>query len=89
MIKNCYYIPTFHIMCAFFGGKGEVIMFQLILNGAIVYYTWITCTSQDKEHKPILQVGNSRMIFRHARHKPLTVKFPDKCEWQIEFKPDI
>ena len=29
------------------------------------------------------------MIFRHAHHKPLTVKFPDKCEWQISFKPHI
>ena len=29
------------------------------------------------------------MIFRHAHHKPFTVKFPDKCEWLINFKPDI
>lgn len=41
------------------------------------------------EHKPILQMGTDRMILRHAHHKSLKVKFPDKYEWQIQFKPDI
>jgi len=26
---------------------------------------------------------------RYAYHKPFTVKFPDKCEWQNTFQPDI
>jgi hypothetical protein len=26
---------------------------------------------------------------RYAYHKPFTVKFSDKCEWQNKFQPDI
>jgi hypothetical protein len=34
-------------------------------------------------------MGTNRMIPRYAYHKPFMVKFPDKCEWQKGFKPDI
>jgi hypothetical protein len=34
-------------------------------------------------------MGTDWMMLRHAHHKPLAVKFPEKCEWQIGFKPDI
>jgi hypothetical protein len=47
-----------------------------------------TKKSQDMEHEPILQMGCDRMLPRYAYHKPFTVKFPDKCEWQNGFKPD-
>jgi hypothetical protein len=40
------------------------------------------------EHEPILQMGSDRMLPRYAYHKPFTVKFPDKCEWQNGFNPD-
>jgi hypothetical protein len=39
-------------------------------------------------HKPILKTTD-RMIWRYAYYKPLTVKFPDKCEWQNVFTPNI
>jgi len=42
--------------------------------------------SWDVEHEPILQMGMKK---RYAYHKPFTVKFPDKCEWQNKFQPDI
>jgi hypothetical protein len=29
------------------------------------------------------------LIPRYAYHKPLTVKLPDKCEWQNGFEPNI
>jgi hypothetical protein len=41
------------------------------------------------EHKPILQMGTDRMILRYAYHRPFMVKFPEKCEWQNRFTPDI
>jgi len=41
------------------------------------------------EHEPILQMGTYKMKQRYAYHKPFTVKFPDKCEWQNKFQPDI
>jgi len=31
---------------------------------------------------------SDRMILRYAYHKPFTVKFPAKCEWQIGLNPD-
>jgi hypothetical protein len=40
-------------------------------------------------YESILQVGTERMIPIYAYHKPFIVKFPDKCEWQKEFKSDI
>jgi hypothetical protein len=40
------------------------------------------------EHEPILQMGTDRMQ-RYVYHKPLTDKFPDKFEWQNEFKTNI
>jgi hypothetical protein len=40
------------------------------------------------EHKPILKMTD-RMILRYAYYKPFTVKFPDKCEWQNVFTPNI
>jgi hypothetical protein len=69
----------------------KVIMFQLILNGADnrILYLGLLENLGDMEHEPILQMGTDRMILRHAHHKPFTVKFPDKCEWQNRFKPDI
>ena len=30
-----------------------------------------------------------RVTPRYAYHMPFTVKFPGRCEWQNEFKPDI
>jgi hypothetical protein len=42
-----------------------------------------TKKSRDMEHEPILQMGSDRMLPRYAYHKPFTVKFPDKCEWQM------
>jgi hypothetical protein len=47
-----------------------------------------TKKSWDLEHKPILQMGCDRMLPRHAFHKPFTVKFLDKCDWQNGFNPD-
>ena len=44
--------------------------------------------SQDTEHKPILQMGSVRMPLRNTFHKPFTVRFPDKCEWQDRFNPN-
>jgi hypothetical protein len=44
--------------------------------------------SRDMEHEPILQKGSDRMVPRYAYHKPFTVKFPDKCEWQNGFNPN-
>jgi hypothetical protein len=46
-----------------------------------------TKKSQDMEHEPILQMGSDRVLLRYACHKPFTVKFPDKCEWQNGFNP--
>jgi hypothetical protein len=40
------------------------------------------------ELEPIVQMGSVRMLPRYAYHKPFTVKFPDKCEWQNGFNPD-
>jgi hypothetical protein len=40
------------------------------------------------EHEPIQGMGSDRIFPRHAYHKPLTIKFPDKCEWQNGFNPD-
>jgi hypothetical protein len=40
------------------------------------------------EHEPILQMGTDGMIQKYAYHKPFTVKFPDKYEWQNRFNPD-
>jgi hypothetical protein len=40
------------------------------------------------EHEPTLQMGPDRMLPRYAYHKPFTVKFPDKYEWQNGFNPD-
>jgi hypothetical protein len=45
-----------------------------------------TKKSQNMELKPILQMGTDRMLPRYVYHKPFTVKFPDKCEWQNGFK---
>jgi hypothetical protein len=39
------------------------------------------------EDEPILQMTNK--VTRYAYHKPFTVKFPGRCEWQNGFKPDI
>ena len=36
----------------------------------------------------ILQMGPDKMLPRYAYHKPFTVKFPDKYEWQNGFNPD-
>jgi hypothetical protein len=47
-----------------------------------------TKQSWDMEHEPILQMGSDMMLPRYAYHKPFTVKFPDKCEWQNGFNPD-
>jgi hypothetical protein len=33
-------------------------------------------------------MGSDIMLPRKAYHKPFTVKFPDKCEWQNRFNPD-
>jgi hypothetical protein len=41
------------------------------------------------QHEPILQMDTVRMVPRYAHHKPFTIKFPEKCEWQKEFKLDI
>jgi hypothetical protein len=43
--------------------------------------------SSDMEHEPILQMGTLKQ--RYAYHKPFTVKFPDKFEWQNKFQPFI
>jgi len=43
----------------------------------------------DMEHELILQMGTYKMKQRYAYHKPFTVKFPDNCEWQNKFQPDI
>jgi hypothetical protein len=40
------------------------------------------------EHEPIIQMGSDRMLPKYAYHKPVTDKFPDKCEWQNGFNPD-
>jgi hypothetical protein len=40
------------------------------------------------KHKPILKITD-KMILRYAYFKPFTVKFPDKCEWQNGFTPNI
>jgi hypothetical protein len=40
------------------------------------------------EEQLILQMGSDRMLLRYAYHKPFTIKFPDKCEWQNGFNPD-
>jgi hypothetical protein len=40
------------------------------------------------QHGPLLQVVSDRMLVTHAYHKPFTVKFPDKCEWQNRFNPN-
>jgi hypothetical protein len=48
-----------------------------------------TRKSWDMVHEPILRVETERMIPIYAYHKPFTVKFPDKCEWQKGFQPDI
>jgi hypothetical protein len=40
------------------------------------------------EHAPIPQMGSDRMLLRYAYHKPFTVKFPGRCEWQNKFNPD-
>jgi hypothetical protein len=45
--------------------------------------------SRDLEHEPTLQVGTDRFVSKYAYHKPITVKFLDKCEWQNGFKVDI
>jgi hypothetical protein len=47
-----------------------------------------TKKSRDMEHEPILQMRSDRMLLRYAYHKPFTVKFPDKCEWQNRFNLD-
>jgi hypothetical protein len=31
---------------------------------------------------------SDRMLLRYAYHKPFTVKFPDKYEWQNRFNPN-
>jgi hypothetical protein len=41
------------------------------------------------DDEPILQMKTDRVTPRYAYHKPFTVKFPDRCEWQNGFKPDI
>jgi hypothetical protein len=41
--------------------------------------------SQNMEHEPFLQVEDETNI---SYHKPLMVKFPDKCEWQKRNKPE-
>jgi hypothetical protein len=33
-------------------------------------------------------MGSDRMLLRYVYHKPFTVKFPDKCEWQNGFNPE-
>jgi hypothetical protein len=33
-------------------------------------------------------MGPDRMRLRYAYHKPFTIKFPDKCEWQNGFNPE-
>jgi ribonuclease HI len=40
------------------------------------------------EHEPMLQMGSDRMLLRYAYHKPFTVTFHDKSEWQNGFNPD-
>jgi hypothetical protein len=40
------------------------------------------------EQEPNLQMGSDRMFLRYVYNKPLVVKFPDKCEWQIGFNPN-
>jgi len=47
-----------------------------------------TKKSQDMMHTPILQMGSVRMPLRYTFHKPFTVRFLDKCEWQDRFNPD-
>jgi hypothetical protein len=49
-----------------------------------------TKKSRDMQHEPILEMGSDRMLPRYVRvyHRPFTVKFPDKCEWQNGFNPD-
>jgi hypothetical protein len=32
--------------------------------------------------EPILQRGTGKMIPRHVFHKPFTVRFPDRSEWE-------
>jgi hypothetical protein len=41
------------------------------------------------EHQHILQMGPDRRILRYAYHKPFTVKFPDKWQWQNRMKLGI
>jgi hypothetical protein len=40
------------------------------------------------EDEPKLQMMTDRVTPRYAYHKPFTVKFPGRCEWQNGFKPD-
>jgi hypothetical protein len=47
-----------------------------------------TKKSWDMHHESILQMGSDRVIPRCAYHKPFTVKFPDKYEWQNGLNPD-
>jgi hypothetical protein len=37
---------------------------------------------------PSYRWGCDRILLIYAYHKPFTVKFPDKCEWQDGFNPD-
>ena len=41
------------------------------------------------EDEPILAMKTDRVTPRYVYHKPFTVKFPGRCEWQNGFKPDI
>jgi len=40
------------------------------------------------EDEPKLQMRTDRVTPRYAYHKPFTVKFPDRCEWQNGCNPD-
>jgi hypothetical protein len=40
------------------------------------------------DYELMLQMGSDKTLPRSAYHKPFTVKFPDKCEWQNGFNPD-
>jgi hypothetical protein len=40
------------------------------------------------ELEHMLHIGTDKMIPRYAYHKPLIVRFPDRCEWQEGFQLD-
>jgi hypothetical protein len=44
--------------------------------------------SRIMEDEPKLQMRTDSITPRYAYHKPFTVKFPDRCEWQNRCKTD-